>query len=74
MHRLTKSCMAAQSGGTRGDVTPALALGIRLAHQGHNVRLAADASFEGFVREHGLDFYPLAGHAREMMRLTVKWG
>ena len=64
-----------QSGGTRGDVQPAAALGVALAGEGARVRLAADASFRGLVTALDcLEFYPLAGNAREMMALTVKWG
>eukprot|EP00877_Chromochloris_zofingiensis_P007758 jgi/Chrzof1/3235/Cz12g16290.t1 len=62
------------SGGTRGDVQPAVALGLQLAALGHHVRLAADKSFESFVKLHGLEYYPLAGDAKAMMQLTVKWG
>lgn len=71
-----RPCVAsiAQSGGTRGDVQPAAALGVALAGEGAHVRLAADPSFKGFVEPLGLEFYPLGGSAREMMALTVKWG
>lgn len=64
----------AQSGGTRGDVQPAAALGVALAGDGARVRLAADPSFQGFVEPLGLEFFPLGGSAREMMAVTVKWG
>ena len=63
-----------QSGGTRGDVQPAVALGIQLKARGHIVRLAADASFADFVTSHGLEHFPLGGDAKQMMALTVKWG
>lgn len=63
-----------QSGGTRGDVQPATALGVALAALGAHVAMATDASFEGFVQQHGLQHYTLGGNAREMMALTVKWG
>jgi UDP:flavonoid glycosyltransferase YjiC (YdhE family) len=68
-------CCAMQSGGTRGDVQPAAALGVALAAEGARVRFAADASFRPFVGDlPGLEFYPLGGNARDMMGLTVKWG
>lgn len=69
-----RCCLHVQSGGTRGDVQPAVALGLQLAALGHHVRLAADKSFESFVKLHGLEYYPLAGDAKAMMQLTVKWG
>jgi hypothetical protein len=68
-------CVCTQSGGTRGDVQPAAALGVALAGEGARVRLAADPSFKDFAGSlPGLKFYPLGGNAREMMGLTVKWG
>jgi len=63
-----------QAGGTRGDVQPALALGLQLAAAGHVVRLATDSAFKAFVEEHRLEHFPLGGDAKEMMALTVKWG
>jgi hypothetical protein len=63
-----------QSGGTRGDVQPATALGVALAGLGARVCVAADAMFDSFVQQQGLAYYQLAGDARGMMALTVKWG
>lgn len=77
MTKHTLNTLLPQSGGTRGDVQPALALACRLAARGHRVRLAADASFRGMVQQlqqPGLEFWPLAGSARDMMRMTVEWG
>uniref|UniRef100_A0A383WES8 Glycosyltransferase family 28 N-terminal domain-containing protein n=1 Tax=Tetradesmus obliquus TaxID=3088 RepID=A0A383WES8_TETOB len=62
------------SGGTRGDVQPATALGVALAGLGARVCVAADAMFGGFVQQQGLAYRQLAGDARGMMALTVKWG
>lgn len=52
-----------------------------LAGEGARVRLAADASFAGFVsqllpvgHQDCIEFFPRGGNAREMMGLTVKWG
>lgn len=47
--------------GSRGDVQPYLALGLGLQAAGHQVRLAAHAPYEAFVRGYGLDFAPVAG-------------
>jgi sterol 3beta-glucosyltransferase len=47
--------------GTRGDVTPCVALGIRLRDAGHAVRVATFAEYEAFVRRHGLEYHPVAG-------------
>lgn len=63
-----------QSGGTRGDVQPATALGVALAGLGAHVCVAADAMFGGFVQQQRLAYRQLAGDARGMMALTVKWG
>jgi len=57
--------------GSRGDVQPYVALGIGLQRAGHQVRLAAPASFSGFVARYGLDFTPLAGDPRSMIRGLV---
>jgi UDP:flavonoid glycosyltransferase YjiC (YdhE family) len=46
--------------GTRGDVQPAVALGLGLHAAGHEIRVAAHPGFEPFVRARGLDFAPLA--------------
>jgi UDP:flavonoid glycosyltransferase YjiC (YdhE family) len=49
------------TGGSRGDdVQPYVTLGLSLKGAGHEVLLAAPATFEGLVREHGLRFYPIS--------------
>ncbi len=45
--------------GTRGDVQPYIALSLGLLEAGHAVRIVTHQIFESFVKEHGLDFYPL---------------
>jgi sterol 3beta-glucosyltransferase len=45
--------------GTRGDVQPYIALGEGLKQSGHDVRLFTHNIFEGFVRNHDLEFYPM---------------
>jgi sterol 3beta-glucosyltransferase len=53
--------------GTRGDVQPYVALGQGLQAAGHTVTICTSASFEPFVRDHGLRY----GHMTdELMRLV----
>jgi len=58
--------------GSRGDVQPFIALGNELQKHGHRVRLATHDVFEGFVTEHGLEFYPIGGDPAELMAFMVK--
>ncbi|CAF1290340.1 unnamed protein product [Adineta ricciae] len=58
--------------GTRGDVQPFIALGKELLAVGHRVRLATHEVFRSFVRENGLEFYPLAGNPADLMSFMVK--
>jgi hypothetical protein len=58
--------------GTRGDVQPFIALGKALLACGHRVRLATHETFRKFVRENGLEFYPLAGDPADLMSFMVK--
>ena len=51
--------------GSRGDVQPLVALGVGLREAGVHVRLATHRDFEGLVVRHGLEFFPLAGHATQ---------
>ena len=53
--------------GTRGDVQPYVALGVGLQSAGHHVRILTNAPFESFVREHGLDFRPIAVDPRQVL-------
>lgn len=52
--------------GSQGDVRPYVALGVGLQAAGHDVRVVTHPGFENLVREHGLDFAPVAGDPREM--------
>ena len=52
--------------GSEGDVRPYVALGVGLRKAGHDVRVATHTGFELLVREHGLDFAPVAGDPRKM--------
>jgi sterol 3beta-glucosyltransferase len=58
--------------GSRGDVQPYMALGLGLKQSGHSVRLAAPELFRGFVADYGLEFAPLAGDPRILMRSVVE--
>jgi hypothetical protein len=58
--------------GSRGDVQPFIALGKELQRYGHRVRLATHDIFDSFVRESGLDFYPIGGDPKELMAYMVK--
>ena len=53
--------------GSRGDVQPYTALGLGFQQAGHDVRVAASADFETFVRSRGLDFAPVAGNLRTLL-------
>lgn len=54
--------------GSRGDVQPFLPLSLGLMERGHCVKLAAPSRFETLVKEHGIDFVPLAGEPEELSR------
>jgi len=58
--------------GTRGDVQPFIALSKALLSYGHRVRLATHEIFRKFVRENGIEFYPLAGDPADLMSFMVK--
>ena len=47
-------------------------LGKELLAVGHRVRLATHEVFRSFVRENGLEFYPLAGNPADLMSFMVK--
>lgn len=56
------------TGDSRGDVQPYVTLGLGLKEAGHEVLLAAPATFEELVREHGLGFYPISLYPLEGIR------
>ncbi|KAI0487705.1 sterol glucosyltransferase [Xylaria cf. heliscus] len=58
--------------GSRGDVQPFIALGNELQKDGHRVRLATHNTFEKFVLDSGLEFYPIGGDPSELMAYMVK--
>ena len=53
--------------GSRGDVQPFVALGTELRKYGHRVRLATHGTFEQFVLQAGLEFYPIGGDPTQLM-------
>ena len=53
--------------GTRGDVQPAVALGVGLKKAGFDVWLGAFEEFRSLVEEYGLGFIPLSGNLPEML-------
>ncbi|KAH8601614.1 hypothetical protein B0O99DRAFT_658179 [Bisporella sp. PMI_857] len=58
--------------GSRGDVQPFVALGNELQKFGHRVRVATHDVFEKFVRDSGLEFYPIGGDPVQLMAFMVK--
>ncbi len=53
--------------GTRGDVTPYIALGLGLRHAGYNVRIAAPVGFANLIETSGLTFAPFEGNPSDLM-------
>lgn len=53
--------------GSRGDIQPCIALSLGLQQAGYQVRLAAPENFAGFIRQHGVGFYPLGGDVQQIM-------
>ncbi|KAF1739492.1 Sterol 3-beta-glucosyltransferase UGT80A2 [Beauveria bassiana] len=68
----TKLNIVIQVVGSRGDVQPFVALGTELQRHGHRVRLATHNIFDKFVRDAGLEFYPVGGNPAELMAYMVK--
>ncbi|CAF0767262.1 unnamed protein product [Rotaria sp. Silwood1] len=60
--------------GSRGDVQPFIAFGQTLHAAGHRVRLATHEKFRKYVREHDLEFFPLASNPDDLMSFMVKNG
>jgi UDP:flavonoid glycosyltransferase YjiC (YdhE family) len=53
--------------GTRGDVHPMLALGVRLRAAGHAVRLCASPDFAEEAAAQALEFHPVGRSVRELL-------
>ncbi|KAL4886738.1 hypothetical protein BJY04DRAFT_204881 [Aspergillus karnatakaensis] len=58
--------------GSRGDLQPFVALGNELQKHGHRVRLATHNHFATFIRNSGLEFYPIGGNPTELMAFMAK--
>lgn len=57
--------------GTRGDVQPALALGVGLKKAGFEAQLAAFEEFRSLAGAYGLDFVPLGANVQEALHRSV---
>jgi sterol 3beta-glucosyltransferase len=55
-----------------GDVQPFVALGKRLKHHGHNVRIATHGTFKSFVKGAGLRFFNIGGDPEQLMSYMVR--
>jgi UDP:flavonoid glycosyltransferase YjiC (YdhE family) len=53
--------------GTRGDITPFVALGARLREEGHDVCLATHRDFASVASQHGLEFRPVSGSFQDFI-------
>lgn len=53
--------------GSRGDVQPAVALGVGLQQAGYSVRIGSYAQFADLVAEYGLAFTPIAGDIQALL-------
>lgn len=53
-----------------GDVQPFLALSAALQKHGHRVRLATHNVFDKFVRDAGIEFYPIGGDPEDLMAVS----
>ena len=53
--------------GTRGDIQPYIALSLGLQQAGYSVRILTHQIFEAFVKEYGLDVYPLQLDPRQVL-------
>ncbi|KAF7545181.1 hypothetical protein G7Z17_g9369 [Cylindrodendrum hubeiense] len=69
---LVKLNIVIQVVGSRGDVQPFVALGNELQKHGHRVRIATHNVFDSFVRDAGLEFYPIGGNPSELMAYMVR--
>jgi UDP:flavonoid glycosyltransferase YjiC (YdhE family) len=58
--------------GTRGDVQPAMALGVGLKKAGFEVQLVAFEEFRSLVGAYGLEFSPLSANVQELLNLSAR--
>lgn len=59
--------------GSRGDVQPFIALGQELKEVGHRVRIATHGVFEQFVKDSGLEFFPIGGDPADLMAVSTPY-
>lgn len=53
--------------GSLGDVSPFVALGLGLQAAGHDIVLVTHANFETFIRNRGLDFFPVGINSQQIL-------
>lgn len=58
--------------GTRGDVQPYIALGRGLQKSGHQVQIATDSTFEGFIEASGLGFAEVKANPRRALQEDIR--
>lgn len=57
--------------GSRGDINPAVALGIGLKQAGYQVRVATHTNFADWVQQWNLEFAPLAGDYHQLLNSEI---
>ena len=57
--------------GTRGDTQPYIALGLALKKAGHTAKIAAFENNADFVKNCGLEFYPIKGDVTQIARSDI---
>lgn len=60
--------------GSRGDVQPYIALAQGLKSEGHECRIATHAEFGDWIKEHDIDFRPVAGDPGKLMKIMIDHG
>jgi UDP:flavonoid glycosyltransferase YjiC (YdhE family) len=58
--------------GTRGDVQPYIALGLGLQKSGHQVQIATDSTFKGFIEASGLGFAAVKADPRRALQEDIR--
>ena len=58
--------------GTRGDVQPYIALGRGLQKSGHQVQIATDGTFKGFIEASGLGFAEVKADPRRALQEDIR--
>lgn len=60
--------------GSRGDVQPYIALAQGLQSEGHKCRIVTHTEFGDWVKEHNIEFKPVAGDPGDLMKIMIKHG